>query len=59
MFWIFFLFLLKTLIVGTRSNEYPQSMFWIENKKSRYTPVYLSFTHMKLGLVSMGQFVSS
>ena len=25
------------------SNEYPQSMFWIKNKKNRYTPVYPSF----------------
>ena len=26
------------------SNEYPQSMFWIENKKNRYTPVNPTFT---------------
>ena len=26
------------------SNEYPQSMFWIKNKKNRYTPVNISFT---------------
>ena len=26
------------------SNEYPQLMFWIRNKKNRYTPAYLSFT---------------
>ena len=25
------------------SNEYPQSMFWSQNKKNRYTPTYLSF----------------
>ena len=25
------------------SNEYPQSMFWSKNKKSRYTPPYPSF----------------
>ena len=25
------------------SNEYPQSMFWSENKKNRYTPAYPSF----------------
>ena len=25
------------------SNEYPQSMFWIKNKKNRYTPAYISF----------------
>ena len=23
------------------SNEYPQSMFWINNKKNRYTPAYI------------------
>ena len=26
------------------SNEYPQSMFWIKNKKDGYTPVDSSFT---------------
>ena len=26
------------------SNEYPQSMFWIKNRKNRYTPAHLSFT---------------
>ena len=31
------------------SNEYPQSMFWIKNKKNRYTPAYPSFT-IKYGL---------
>ena len=25
------------------SNEYPQSMFWIKNKKNRYTPAYPNF----------------
>ena len=25
------------------SNKYPQSMFWINNKKVRYTPAYPSF----------------
>ena len=25
------------------SNEYPQSMFWSKNKKTRYTPAYPSF----------------
>ena len=25
------------------SNEYPQSMFWSENKKNRFTPAYPSF----------------
>ena len=26
------------------SNEYPQSMFWIKNKKNRYTPANPIFT---------------
>ena len=26
------------------SNEYPQSMFWIKNKKIKYTPAYPSFS---------------
>ena len=26
------------------SNEYPQSMFWRKNKKTRYTPAYPRFT---------------
>ena len=26
------------------SNEYPKSMFWIENTKNRFTPVNPSFT---------------
>ena len=26
------------------SNEYPQSMFWIKNKKNRHTPVNPSFS---------------
>ena len=45
---LMFLFvLLKTSIVGTRFNEYPQSMFWIKDKKkncrsiSLYTPFLL------------------
>ena len=25
------------------SNEYPQSMFWVINKKNRYIPAYPSF----------------
>ena len=32
------------------SIEYPQSMFWIKNKKNRYTPVNPSFTISKFGL---------
>ena len=43
---IFLIFLLKTLIVGTRrggSNEYPQSMFWIKNSKNGYTVANPSF----------------
>ena len=29
------------------SNKYPQSMFWIKNKKNRYTPVNPSFLYIK------------
>ena len=32
------------------SNKYPQSMFWIKNKKIRYTPAYPSFAIKKWGL---------
>ena len=32
------------------SNEYPQSMFWIKNKKIRYTPPYPSFAIYKCGV---------
>ena len=46
---MFFVCLLKTLIVGTCSNKYPQSMFWFKNKKNRYTPVNPSFTYIKVG----------
>ena len=52
------IFSLKTYIVGTRknrlnkailtstgdSNEYPQCMFSIKNKKTRFTPANLSFS---------------
>ena len=44
-FLIFFLFLLKTLTVGT--NEYLQSMFQSKNKKIMYTPVNPTFTIQK------------
>ena len=27
------------------SNVYPQSMFWIKNKKNRYTPAYPSLLY--------------
>ena len=37
-FFLIFICLLKTLIVGT------QSMFWIKNEKNKYTPVNPSFT---------------
>ena len=33
-----------------RSNEYPQSMFWIKNKKIRYTPAYPNFAILKWGI---------
>ena len=32
------------------SNEYPQSMFWIKNKKNRYTPAYPSFAMLEWGI---------
>ena len=32
------------------SNEYPQCMFWIKNKKIRYTPAIPSFSILKWGL---------
>ena len=31
------------------SNEYPRSMFWSKNKKTRCTPVYPSFAIRKVG----------
>ena len=30
-------------------NEYPQSMFWVKNKKNRYTPANPSFAYIKVG----------
>ena len=47
---IFFLFLLKTLIVGRRggSNEYPKSMFWSKNKKIGI-PLQPQFFYIKVG----------
>ena len=42
---IFFLFLLQR----GGSNEYPQSMFLIKNKKNRYTPANSSFFYIKVG----------
>ena len=47
---IFLIFLLKTYIVGTHSNEYPQCMLWIKNKKISYIPAYPSFAIQKWGL---------
>ena len=35
--------------MGTRSNEYPQSMFWSKNKKNRYTPCIPQFCYIKVG----------
>ena len=31
------------------SNKYPQSMFWIENKKNRYSPASLIYFYIKVG----------
>ena len=30
------------------SNEYPQSMFWIKNKKNRYTPCKPQFFYIRV-----------
>ena len=54
---IFFLFLIQNIDCGYTlepprrgvPNEYPQSMFWIKNKKIRYTPAYKSINHIKVG----------
>ena len=48
---IFFLFLLITKIVGTRSNEYPLSMFYSKKKQQEnvYTPVKHQFYFIKVG----------
>ena len=48
---IFFLFMFKNIDCGYMlelprrggSNEYPQSMFWIKDKKKRFTPADPSF----------------
>ena len=48
---IFFIFLLKTQIVGTRrggSNEYPQSMFLSRNKKNNVYPCKPQFYYIKV-----------
>ena len=53
---IFFIFLLKTYIVGTPlepphrggSNEYPQSMFLGINKKNNVYPVKVGFVGVKI-----------
>ena len=37
------------------SNKYPQSMFWIKNKKNKYTPANPSFT-IQVGF--MGVFIA-
>ena len=60
---IFFIFLLKTYmgltetvltsthyVIRGGSNEYPLCMFWLKNKKIRYTPANPSFTIEKWGL---------
>ena len=59
----------KTLIVGTRlnrgSNEYPQSMFWIKNKKNRlvqfayikvrFKGIYITWTCFLMFISMSGQ----
>ena len=49
---IFFIFLLKTQIVGALrggSNEYPQSMFSSKNKKNNAYPCKPQFYYIKVG----------
>ena len=58
MFLIFFLIFAQNIDCGYSlepprrggSNEYPQSMFWSQNRKNRYTPAYPSFSTSKWGL---------
>ena len=38
------------------SNKYPQSLFWVNNKKNRYTPANPIFTMIKVGF--MGIFIA-
>ena len=48
-FYIFLIFALNIdcgYMLGS-SNEYPQSIFWSNNKKNRYTPAYPSFVGYK------------
>ena len=40
---IYFFYFCQMFLRGS-SNEYPQSMFWAEIRKIKYTPVNLSFT---------------
>ena len=42
------MFLLKTEIVGTHSNEYPQSMFLSRNKKNNVYPCKPQFYYIKV-----------
>ena len=47
---IFFIFLLKTYIVGTRyNNKYPKSMFLSRNKKTNLHPCKSQFYYIKMG----------
>ena len=54
---IIFIFLLKNIDCGYSlepprrggSNEYPQSMFWAEIRKTMYTPVKPQFYYIKVG----------
>ena len=58
-FSIFLTCLLKTLILGTRlglgeavltSTHKSQYMFWIKDKKNRYTPIYSIFIEFNSGV---------
>ena len=48
-FFFFFTFLLKRKIVGTRSNEYTQSMVLSRNKKNNVYPCKPQFYCIKVG----------
>ena len=43
-----FLIFAQNIILGTQSNEYPQSMFWSKINEIRYTPANPSF-YVKVG----------
>ena len=53
----FYIYILKTLIMGTRRggyNEYSQSMYWIKNKENRHYPCKPQFYRIKVGYDGVG-----